>query len=491
MTATPRFVLMLSSEAAPFAKTGGLADVAGALPLALGRLGHRVLLVLPRYHGSRGGDQIDRFAVTVGGVVLEASLLKTILAEGIDAVEVECPALYDREALYGIGNADYSDNALRFAVLVRAALEYVARDRARPDVLHAHDWQTGLAPVYLKTLYATHPILSGVPSVFTIHNLAYQGLFPPETVPAVDLPWEVYGVEGLEFWGKASYLKGGINFSEVVTTVSRRYAKEIQTPEYGFGFEGILRRRAGDLVGILNGIDVERWNPERDPLLPQPYGVADLSGKAAAREALFRAYDIPVDEAHQGRPVVGMVSRLVDQKGFDLLADVAGDLVRIEATYVLLGSGDPRYEELWRTLAATHPDRVGARIGFDDDLAHLVEGGADIFLMPSRFEPCGLNQMYSLRYGTVPVVRATGGLDDTVEAWNPRSGTGTGFKFHEYSGPALLRALRAAVGTWHKPEEWRSIQQAGMRVDVSWDASARQYVQVYERAITRATGRQA
>jgi starch synthase len=488
MSASSRFILMLSSEAVPFSKTGGLADVAGALPLALGRLGHRVLLVLPRYRGAPAGEEVDRFPVAVGGTVLEGAFFRSALAAGVEAVQVHCPTLYDRDGLYGEATVDYPDNALRFAFLPRAALEYVARHGERPDLVHAHDWQTGLAPVYLKTLYAGHAVLGGLPTVFTIHNLAYQGLFPPSALPAAGLPWGVFSVDGLEYWGKVSYLKGGISFSEIITTVSRRYAREIQTPEYGFGFDGVLRRRSRDVFGILNGIDVERWDPETDPVLPRPYGPGDLAGKAAAREAVLRAFGMPLDPARAERPVVGMISRLIEQKGFDLLEGVAADLVRLDATFLLLGSGEPRYERMWRDLAAAYPDRVGARIGFDERLAHLIEGGADIFLMPSRFEPCGLNQMYSLRYGTIPVVRATGGLDDSVEAWNPITGTGTGFKFQEYSGAGLLRALRTALAVWAKPDDWRRIQEAGMRLDVSWDASARQYVDVYDRAVARSGG---
>jgi len=483
-TASP-FVLMVASEAVPFAKTGGLADVAGALPLALGRAGLRVRLVLPRYRGSPGGEPIDRFPVSIGGRAFDVVCLARELADGVDAVLVDCPELYDREGIYGVGNTDYADGAIRYGLLGRTALELAARDGGRPDLVHAHDWQGGLAPAYLKTLYASHPVLGGVPAVFTLHNLAYQGLFPQETVPAVGLDWNVYTAEGAEFWGKMSLLKAGIAFSEILTTVSRRYAKEIQTPEFGFGFEGVLRPRRADLFGIVNGIDVDRWDPARDAYLPQPYSPADMTGKAAARRAVLEAYGIPVDDLTLGRPLIGMVSRLVDQKGFDLLADLSDALARMDATFVLLGTGDPGHEGLWRDLATAHPDRFGTRIGFDEPLAHLIEGGADIFLMPSRFEPCGLNQMYSLRYGTVPVVHATGGLDDTVQAWNPRTGEGTGFKFYEYSGAALLRALKAAIVTWHKPDEWRSLQQAGMRQDFSWDQSALAYIRVYEKAMAR------
>jgi len=474
---------MIASEAVPFAKTGGLADVAGALPVALARLGHHVTLALPRYRGVTAGQLAERFAVTLGRRTFDAGFVEAPMSEGAGALLIDCPELYDRPELYGVGNDDYPDNALRFAFLARAALEFTGRRGPRPDVLHAHDWQAGLAPVYLRTLYATHPVLGGVPAVFTIHNLAYQGLFPPETLPAVGLGWELFAVDGLEYWGRVSYLKGGINFSKVVTTVSKKYAKEIQTPEFGFGFDGILRQRAKDLVGILNGIDVDAWNPADDPLLPAHYSATDLSGKRVAKARLLEVMGLPSRGDVVERPLVGMISRLVDQKGFDLLAELANELPRLDATFVLLGSGDPRYEQMWTALATAHPDRIAVRIGFDDPLAHLVEAGADIFLMPSRFEPCGLNQMYSLRYGTVPVVGATGGLDDTVDNYNRRTRKGAGFKFRDGDSRALVTALRSALELYARPREWRALQVTGMQQDHSWDASAREYVKTYERAM--------
>ncbi len=334
----------------------------------------------------------------------------------------------------------------------------------------------------LGTTFARHPVLGGTPAVFTIHNLAYQGTFPVEWLAALGLGWELMRVDALEFWGGISFLKGGITFSRLITTVSPRYAQEIQTPEFGFRFDGILRYRSRDLVGILNGIDYDQWDPARDAHLPEPYTASNLEGKAAAKRVVLGAYGLPVTEATLARPLVGMVSRMVDQKGFDLLAAAADDLSRVDASFVVLGTGDRRYEDLWRGMAARHGDRIGARIGFDEALAHRIEGGADIFLMPSRFEPCGLNQMYSLRYGTVPLVRATGGLFDTVRNYDPRSGEGTGFRFEDYSPQALLGTLRWALGIYKDKGAWRRIQRAGMREDNSWDARARSYVQAYERA---------
>jgi starch synthase len=475
-------IVMISSEAVPFAKTGGLADVVGALPRALARYGHRVTVFLPRYRGAAAGNVVAAFPVSLNGRTLAPRFHRHDLERGVTAVLIDSPELYDRDALYGIGNNDYPDNAFRFAFMSKAALEFAGRHLDPVDVVHAHDWQAGLAPLYLETLYHHHPVLGGAASVFTVHNLAYQGLFGPDLMPSLDLAWQLFAVEGIEYWGRISFLKAGINFSTLITTVSPTYAREVQTPEFGFGFEGILRRRSRDLAGILNGIDTERWNPMTDPALPEPFGASNLSGKRAAKREMLKTLGLPCDAEALAAPAVGIVSRMVDQKGFDLLSDAVSDLLRLGATYVLLGSGDPKYEAQWRKLAEANPLKVAVRIGFDDRLAHLIEGGSDLFLMPSRFEPCGLNQMYSLRYGTVPVVRAVGGLDDTVVNFNPKTVEGTGFKFRAYTGRALTRALRCALQVYRDPGLWRSLQQAGMRQDYSWAASAREYVSVYERA---------
>jgi starch synthase len=328
----------------------------------------------------------------------------------------------------------------------------------------------------------TNGPLGAAATIFTIHNLAYQGIFDAAWVERLGLSPGLFTVDALEYWGRISYLKGGIVFSDIVTTVSPRYAQEIRTPEFGFGFEGILRQKGAALVGILNGIDYDQWDPARDLHLPEPFTASNLEGKAAAKRLLLETFGLPADAGALGRPVIGLISRLVDQKGFDLVAAAADRLAGLGAAVTLLGTGERRYEELWRELTARYPDRISARIGFDERLAHLIEGGADLFLMPSRFEPCGLNQMYSLRYGTVPVVRATGGLYDTVRNYNSERADGTGFTFEEYTPAALLDALRRALDVYGDRSAWRRIQAAGMSLDLSWDASAREYVRVYERA---------
>jgi starch synthase len=478
-------VLIIGSEAVPFAKTGGLADVLGALPSALARLGWSVTLALPRYQGITAGTFIDSFPLTIGGYVRDVGFFGADLPDGARAIFLDCPDLFDREGLYGVGNVDYPDNPRRFAMLVRGALEFAARRGEKPAVVHAHDWQAALAPVYLRSLYAAHPVLGGTPSVFTIHNLAYQGIADADWLPRLDLGWSELTIDRLEFWGRISLLKGGILDARTITTVSPRYAEEIQQPEFGFGFDGIVRQRAADLVGILNGIDTERWDPWRDPFLPEPYDVKDLAGKRAAKAAALARYRLEPDGV--GRPLVGMISRMVDQKGFDLIAALADDLPQLDAGFVVLGSGEARYEDMWRRLAAAHPGRIGVHVGFDEGLSHLIEGGADVFLMPSHFEPCGLNQMYSLRYGTVPVVRAVGGLADTVVDYAPGRKTSTGFVFEQYSPAALLDALARALSLYPNRNEWRRLQQTGMKQDHSWDRSAGEYVKIYERAIADTT----
>jgi starch synthase len=476
-------ILMVASEAVPFAKTGGLADVAGALPRALARLGHEVEVVMPRYRGVTAGERVGRITVTLGTLPLDAGVY-AVTTDGVRTVFIDQPAYFDRDGIYGTQGQDFSDNPERFAFLAHAALRWAALTGARYDVIHAHDWQAGLVPVILSMSSQLAPALVRVPVVFTIHNLAYQGVFDAEWLPRLGLGTSLMRVDGMEYWGRISFLKAGIVFSRMVTTVSPRYAEEIQTAQYGFGFDGILRERAAKLVGILNGIDYDEWNPASDPHLPQPYDGERLDGKAASKRRVLEVFGFPVNETTMARPLIGMVSRLVDQKGFDLLQAAGDELPGLGASFVLLGTGDRRYEDLWRGLSRRFPDVVAAHIGFDEGLAHLIEGGADIFLMPSQFEPCGLNQMYSLRYGTVPLVRATGGLYDTVRNFDASTGEGTGFTFDDYTPEALLGTLRWALGVFPQHDVWRRLQRTGMQQDHSWDSSARAYVKVYERART-------
>lgn len=475
-------ILMVASEVHPFAKTGGLADVLGALPRALAKLGHDVDVVMPRYRGISVGNPIGKVSVSLGGQV-DVVDVSAVIQHGVRIVFIAHAGYFERDYLYGASSRDYPDNPERFAFLSQAALTWAVSNGHRYDIVHAHDWQAGLVPMMVQRTVPSWRGPAGPATVFTIHNLAYQGVFDASWLPRLGFGWELMRIDALEYWNRISYLKGGIVFSRIITTVSPRYAEEIQTPELGFGFDGILRARSADLVGILNGIDYDQWDPERDLNLPVPFSASKMAGKAAAKRRVLEAFGLSRSPDSRRRPLVAMISRMVDQKGFDLLEPIADALPALDASFVLLGSGEPRYETQWRGLAARHPGRIGVRIGFDDGLAHLMEGGADIFLMPSRFEPCGLNQMYSLRYGTVPVVRATGGLFDTVHEVDERLGRGTGFTFTEYAPVALLRALGRAVELFENRPAWRRIQRAGMREDFSWDASAREYVKVYERAV--------
>jgi len=469
-------VLMISSEAAPFAKTGGLADVLGSLPSALRALGDEVAVVIPRY-GSidlKNARRVwDNLPVHFGPVSYPVSIYQ-VPAE-YPVYLVDCPPLYDRKGFYGESGVDYPDNHVRFAVFCRAALG-VARVLFRTDIFHCHDWQSGLVPAYLRTTFATDPTFLACRTLFTIHNLGYQGLFPRTAVAEVVLDPVVYRPDGMEFFGQISYLKAGIQFADALSTVSPTYAREIQTPEFGFGLDGSLRDRASVLSGILNGVDYAEWSPQTDARIPARYAAEDLSGKATCKRQLLEEFGLPA--AGMDRPLLGIVSRLTRQKGTDILAEIAAQIVAEDVYLVALGTGDPEYEDFFRRMQEEHPGRIAARIGFDNGLAHRIEAGADIFLMPSHYEPCGLNQIYSLHYGTVPVVRATGGLDDTIEE-------GTGFKFAEYSGRALLEAVRAAVAAFADREGWQRMMRRGMRKDFSWKTSAAAYSDLYRRLLAR------
>jgi len=465
---------MVASEAHPFSKTGGLADVASALPKALAELGHDVTVVTPRYRGVTDGATVGRVSVEIAGHRFDGALMQQPLAATARVLLLDCPELYDRDGIYYDARGDFADNPVRYAFLSAAAIDWAMRQETPFDIVHSHDWQGGLAPVYARRL-------PEVKTVFTIHNLAYQGIFDKWWIPRLGLSWNDFTMErGFEYFDRLSFLKAGINLADRVTTVSPTYAQEIQRPEYGYGFDGIIRARRDALVGILNGIDPDEWNPRHDPYLPAPFDADDLTGKAAAKRALLETFAFPMSDDLMARPVIGMVSRMVDQKGLDLIAATAGDLLSLDATFVIVGTGEPRYQELWRSLSQRRPDRVQVFVGFDERRAHLVEGGADMFMMPSRFEPCGLNQMYSLRYGTVPVVRAVGGLVDTVRPYNPRNGQGNGFLFADYHPAAFLQALRNARDAYANPTIWTRLQKNGMKADFSWGRSAGEYVKMYE-----------
>ena len=478
-TAAGLRILMVASEAQPFSKTGGLADVATALPKALGRLGHDVTLITPRYRGNAAGVFESDVTIEMAAQQFRGELYEVPLGPGARVLLVDCPLLFDRPGIYNEDGADYPDNPLRYAFLNAVAIEWAARQSPPIDILHSHDWQGGLVPVYARALGANGGRRPA--TVLTVHNLAYQGAFDKAWVPRLGLRWEDFTVDGFEFYDRVSYLKAGLSFADAITTVSPTYAEEIQRPEYGDGFDGVIRSRRDALVGILNGIDTEDWNPAADRFLPEGFDAEHLDRKPASKRAMLEAFGLPVDDAALARPAVGMVARMVDQKGLDLIAAASAHLASLDASFVVVGTGEPRYQDLWRSLARSRPDRFGVFIGFDERRAHLVEAGADMFLMPSRYEPCGLNQMYSMRYGTVPVVRAVGGLVDTVRPYNPRNGQGTGFLFAEYQPAAMLDALGRALATFPDKKIWTRLQTNGMQADFSWDRSAAEYVKLYRR----------
>ena len=469
-------ILFVASEVAPWSKTGGLGDVAGALPRALAARGHAVHVVTPRY-GSIDAEK--------AGFVRRDAALRVRGEAATIWVKAGRPTTYlveherffgSRRGLYSEGGHDYGDNAERFAWLARAALAVPGALRLRPRIVHANDWQTGLCPWLLRHEHEQDPAFAGAKTVFTIHNLAYQGVFPKQIVPFLGLPWDAFRLDALEFHDQLSFMKAGLSLADVLTTVSPTYANEILTPEEGHGLDPVLRHRRGDLYGILNGIDVSEWDPARDPHLPAHYAARDLAGKLACKAALQRELGLPI---RPDVPLAGMVSRLADQKGIDLVVAALADVLGREVQLAVLGSGSRAYEEAFARAARERPDRLAARIGFDEGLAHRIEAGADLFLMPSRYEPCGLNQMYSLRYGTPPVVRAVGGLEDTVEDFDGWT-RGTGFKFRQYAPQALLLAVRRALDAYRDRRAWRGIVVRGMAQDFSWDRSARSYEALYE-----------
>jgi starch synthase len=477
---------MVASEATPWAKTGGLADVAGSLPAALETLGHSTTLVMPKYRGVTPDGATPRpHRIRQGTSSLDIVYHVTTPSESRRVVFVECPPLFDRGGLYGEGGRDYPDNAQRFDALSTAALDFSELDgSASPvDVVHCHDWQTGLVPARLR-FDPRWPKLARSGAVLTIHNLAYQGLFHQSVVPGLGLPWSLYRLETGEFWGQFSFLKAGITAADLVTTVSPTYADETRTKANGAGLDGVLKSLGRRYVGILNGIDTSIWDPESDRFLPAHFDRDNLAGKVECKRALLAHFGLARGDDALERPVIGMVSRLVAQKGLDLIEAAGPRLVGLDATWVFLGTGEARYERALHALAAANPTRVAVQIGFDERLAHLIEAGADIFLMPSQFEPCGLNQMYSLRYGTVPIVRAVGGLHDTVQPHTAKALHANGFKFRHPSADALVQVVRRALRVYRHRAAWRRLMTNGMSADHSWTTPAREYVKVYRRART-------
>ena len=459
-------VAFITSEVVPFSKTGGLADVAGALPGALERLGANVKVISPLYPSVRRHalEQVPNLVpVPMGGVIEYGAVRKSGNFHFL-----EHDRFYSRGGLYGNGNGEFGDNARRFVFLMRGALEYLSQIGKPPDIIHVHDWQTGLVPLYLKTLYFDR--FPNTRSVLTIHNLAYQGRFWKGELPMTGIGWHRFNFADLEHYDDVNFLKGGLVHADALTTVSPTYAHEIQRSEFGYGLDGVIRGRAKSLRGILNGVDVDEWNPEKDPHLPARFSAKSLAGKARCKASLQQRFGLP---ERADVPVFAIVGRLAEQKGIDLFLRAADTILRDDLQIVILGSGEDHIQRGVDHLVSRHRGKVGVYIGFDNGLAHQILAGSDALLVPSRYEPCGLTQLYALRYGTIPVVRSTGGLVDTVDPGV------TGVRFDHYTTEGLEWGVREALGFYRDPVRWKKMQQAGMAKDFSWEASAREYLNLY------------
>lgn len=481
-------ILIASSEVLPFSKTGGLAAFTGSLPVALKKLGHDVRVITPKYKSADEGkfqlrQVIESIGVPISNRIENCSVLEGKLDKSVPVYLVKNDNYYHRDELYGDSQGDYPDNAERFIYFSRSILEVCKALNFSPDILHCNDWQTGLTPVYLRKTYHDDPFFLQTASVYTIQNLGYQGLFWHYDMHLTGLGWDLFTPNGLEYYGKINLMKGGLLWADIISTVSKKYSQEIQTQEYGHGLEGVLQFRKEDLYGIINGADYTLWNPETDSLIAKNYSVNNLSGKVACKRELLKELGFPVII---DRPIIGMISRLDDQKGFNLLADIIEKLMQLDLYFVLLGTGHQRYQKLFQHIGEKYPKKAGIRIGYDNTFAHKIQAGADMLLMPSRHEPCGLHQIYGLKYGTVPIVRATGGLDDTIKIFQPKAGTGTGIKFIKYRSENLLEAIKKALKAYKDKKTWKALKLRGMKEDFSWDYSAKEYEKLYKIALEKA-----
>jgi len=476
-------IVFAASECTPWAKTGGLADVVSGLSRALVKMGHKVTVYIPYYR--QVAKAVPNPRVVLQSVTIPFSYYNRFarivdggLVEGVQMYFIDCPELFDRESFYATPSGDYPDNAERFGAFSRAVIEST-KVLGIPDVFHVHDWQAAMVSVFLRSVYYFDPVFRHVPSVLTIHNAGYQGWFPPRTMETLMLPWDMFTLDKLEHYDTVNFLKGGVVYSDAITTVSRKYAEEIQTSEYGNGLEDSLRKRKGAFFGILNGVDYSEWNPATDPYIAAHYTAEKLDGKKECRRDLLHAFGF--NSVGDETAVIGVVSRFATQKGFDFIVDIIDRLAQYDMVLAILGNGEEYYERLLCDVAKRYPSKVKVQVKFDNVMAHKVEAGSDMFLMPSRYEPGGLNQIYSLKYGTVPIVRATGGLDDTIE--EQADGGGNGFKFWGYDSGMLMAAVERALGTFRNKKQWTAMMKRGMAQDFSWDKPSQEYVRVYERVI--------
>lgn len=487
-------ICYVSSEVAPFAKTGGLADVAGSLPIVLKNKNQDVRVMMANYKSINERKFVLREVIRLKEVNVTLND-DTKIVDGktaflpnskVHVYFLHIPEYFDRKDLYVDSNTgkEYKDNAERFAFFSKSVLETLKLLYWQPDIIHCNEWQTALIPFYLKTHYKEDEFFKNSRTVLSLHNLAYQGIFPLEKAAKLGIdPQYVKSGKEFEFNGKLNLLKGGVLFADVINTVSERYAEEITTDtEFGFGFEKILSKRKDDLVGILNGVDYSNWDPETDVLIPQKYSIDSLEGKIENKKVLCKQLNFNFNE---DIPLIGMISRLADQKGFDLIQEVIQELMALDLQLVILGTGDPKYHKIFEKLGKKYSKKMSVQLRFDNKLAHLIEAGADLFLMPSKFEPCGLNQMYSLKFGTIPIVRETGGLADTIQNFDPKTGKGNGFTFKKYDSKSMMNAIKRSIKLFSDKKIWRKLQDEAMKQDFSWPHSAEKYLQLYDKALTK------
>jgi starch synthase len=475
-------IVQVASEAVPFAKTGGLADVAGALPIHLEQLKHKITLFVPFYKQIKESKlkltpTNIAIEVKIGDKTSKAKIWTAPIPESkATAYFIQNDDYYNRENLYSTSKGDYPDNSERFIFFSRAVLETIKALNINADIIHCHDWQTALIPAYIKTIYSADPLFKNIKTVFTIHNLAYQGLFWHWDMKLTGFDWSLFNWKQFEFWGKLNFLKGGLVFSDILTTVSPRYSHEIQTAEFGAGLDGVLRERQANLYGIINGVEYTDWNPEIDKLIPANYSVNSMDGKYTCRKSLQESQNLPASNA----PIIGMITRLAGQKGLDILVEIFDELMKEDVQFVLLGTGEEKYHKAMADIQKKYRTKTGINLKFDNSLAHLITAGSDMFLMPSRYEPCGLNQLYSLKYGTPPIVRETGGLADTIANYDGSNlKTATGFSFREHTGQELLKTIKNALSTFQNKKVWKQIIKNGMKQDWSWKRSAGEYNKLY------------
>lgn len=476
-------ILFVSAEVYPFAKTGGLADVSGALPPALKKLGHDIRVIMPKYPcTAKAGQKIQSLKIdlNLSGFNEKGTLFKSELAGEVPVYLIKHDGYFNRKYIYGEPGSDYPDSVERFSFFSQAVLEVVKRLDFKPDIIHCNDWHTGLIPVYLKSLYRKDAWFSQTKTLFSIHNLGYQGNFPHSHLKVTGLDESLFTEKGLEFYDQISFLKGGLIFSDTLSTVSPTYSQEIQTPDLGFGMQGILQKRSGCLHGVLNGVDETVWNPKTDPLIPANYGPKSLSQKKQCREDLIKTFSLQLNKK---TPILCMITRLSQQKGIDLIMEAKDMLDKQDVALVILGTGSAEYESFFQQWSRDRPDNIAAALKFDESLGHRILAGSDMLLMPSLYEPCGLTQMYALKYGTVPIVRAVGGLKDSIQEFSDKTGKGTGFKFKTPQTKFFLKSLQKALSCFHQTQTWKKLMLNGMAKDNSWEFAAKQYSRLYQKSL--------